>query len=50
MEEFDDELLISLVAKYRVIFDKTDPNFKNRETRKNAWTTIAQIMDNVTGK
>ena len=39
-----DENLSEAVRKYRVLFHKSDPGFKDRHRRKNAWKNMAEEL------
>ena len=41
----DDTLIVEQVEKFRLLYDKSDKNFKNKIQRENAWSTIGIILD-----
>ena len=39
------KLLMDTVRKYRAIYDKSYPEYKNQKTKNNAWQAVAQDLE-----
>ena len=43
-------LLIEEVRKYPVLWNTSNPNYKNRTTKENAWTAVSVSVNEKSGK
>ena len=44
MATFEDETLVELVRKCKVLYDKAHPEFHRKDIKNNAWKEVAEAL------